>query len=307
MKKVAICLISLVTFSCNSNSFREFEENLLFINNLKGNVKSLKSETFSAEEKFGEAIIGETIIPNDDLSDEILNLIQPNSTYEFTIDGKLKNRIVKSNYFAHSISIAYDKKGNKIESQLKTDKTESITRYSYDKNLINSSKTYDNNGELYRESYYHYEAGKLIEINSTDNEGNIVQKIRYLYDNELMTELLYDKSGTLILYYKKDIYGRFVDFLLYDDQKIVIKYANNNSQPSEILTYSGNDLIGKTSITLDVKQNIASIRAINEEGVTTTTYNYLYKYDGKGNWVERITYIDGVINYITIRTIEYFK
>ena len=39
---------------------------------------------------------------------------------------------------------------------------------------------------------------------------------------------------------------------------------------------------------------------------TDLSYTYTYTYDAQGNWIKRITYDEGNISKVVIRTIEYY-
>ena len=115
MRKLSV-VIFLLTFciSCSDNPFREYEVNLLYVNNLKGKVKSVKSETFEAVEKFGEIEKGNVLFPDKYISEVIPNLIDPNSEYSFNEQGrsfitKLKKRSYYSDFLKYLLFYEFPK------------------------------------------------------------------------------------------------------------------------------------------------------------------------------------------------------
>ena len=83
-----LILLLIIASSCNSNPFNQYDENLIYINNLKGKIKSVKSETYRATEIFGEAVKEELATPLFDLSNTLANILSPNSTINFAENGK---------------------------------------------------------------------------------------------------------------------------------------------------------------------------------------------------------------------------
>jgi len=306
MKRINYLLIVLLLYSCNSTPFKEYEENLIYLNNLKGNVKTIKSETFTAEEKFGEPIKGEITNPDFDLSEYLNVLTPPNSKVEFSENGKLMLIEVNNSYLSYSLKHSYDKNWNRIEMSFKYNENETIHKFINENNRIISGKTYNKEGEEIKTSKFNYVNGNLSEIISIDTEGTIVEKIKYIYENGTLAENTYGKTGDLVHYIKKDIYGRYIETLFYENNKYIYKYNDKNPFPIEILSYSGTELTGKMAISFDENENILEASEFDEDSEIKTSYKFHYKYDKKGNWTERITYVNGVIECITIRSIVYY-
>ncbi|MCC7575183.1 hypothetical protein KO361_06340 [Candidatus Woesearchaeota archaeon] len=306
MKRINYFLIVLLIYSCNSTPFKDYEENLIYLNNLKGNVKTIISETFSAEEKFGEPIKGEITNPDFDLSEYLNVLTPPNSKVEFSENGKLMLIEVNNSYLSYSLKHSYDKNWNRIEMSFKYNENETIHKFINENNRIISGKTYNKEGEEIKTSKFNYVNGNLSEIISIDTEGTIIEKIKYIYENGTLAENTYGKTGDLVHYIKKDIYGRYIETLFYENNKFIFKYNGQKPFPKEILSYSDNDLTGKMTISLDENDNIIETRLFDEDGEVETIHKYFYKYDKEGNWIERILYENDNIENITIRTIEYY-
>lgn len=306
MQRAVYFLIALIAISCNSASFKDFEQDLRYANNLKGNIKSIKTETFEASEIFDVTIKGESATPNFDLSTYLQAIIPLNSTIEFTKEGKLVLKEIKGASFSQSGKIIYDSNWNIVEELFTSNRNENITKYEITNNRPTSSTFYNDDGDVVNKANYVYDNGLLQEITTTGNDGEVLDRTTFSYADGVETKDVYYTSGKLIRTYKTDIFGRHLEILSpggFLNNKIIIQYDGKNPVPTKILTYSDNDLESTLIMTLDDLGNIVEIKEIGE---VETIYSYAYKYDKKGNWLERTTYVDGEIKYITTRTIKYF-
>ncbi len=73
--------------------------------------------------------------------------------------------------------------------------------------------------------------------------------------------------------------------------------------PVEIKIYKDNTIFSKMDLSFDEKYNITEIKEIDEDG--KIEYSFTYKFDDKGNWVEKITTSSDSLTGITFRTITY--
>ena len=314
-----LILLALTLVSCSSNVIKDYEENLLFINNINGCVESILSETFEAEDKFGEIQKGDPATPNFYLP--INSIISGNSFYEFTKQGKLKTIKNESKYYSYRSTFDYDDSGNIVEQNYEYDDTKPvyredgkvlkgphITKFKIEKDKIVSSITYDEEGEKYRTSDIVFEGDLIKEIVSKDEKGTLINKIKYSYENGIQTQSLYNKEGKLTQQYKRDIDGRTLEsYLSYSDKKTQFIYKEGIVFPVEIKIYEDNDISGKMYLSFDEKHNITEIKEIDEDGEIDTKYSFTYKFDDNGNWIEQATYEDEELEYITTRNIEYYK
>lgn len=311
MRKLTFILLALIVISCNSSSFKDFEVDLKYINNLKGDIKMIKSETFNASEKFGEPVKGELSEPDFDLSEYVNNLISPNSSIEFTKNGKLSHmESIKLHVYQMSHEITYNKKWDILEEYFDNNSLKQTIKYKREGNRIINSIIYDSEGNTIKRCDFQYDRKLIKKVTEFNNDGDSVSKVEYNYDNGILNESIYidsfDDTWTLLNSSKTDIYGRLLELSKFGGEKFQIKYIGKNPFPSEIITFDNNVIDGKIKISLDNNKNISEIKNIDKNGETENTYKYVYKYDKKGNWIERTSYKDDAVENITIRTIEYY-
>lgn len=301
-----LILLALTLASCSSNVTKDYEENLLFINNINGSVESILSETFEAEDKFGEIQKGDPATPN--FYPPINSIISGNSFYEFTKQGKLKTIKNESKYYSYRSTFDYDDSGNIVEQNYEYDDTKHITKFKIEKDKIVSSITYDEEGKKSGTSDIVFEGDLIKEIVFKDEKGTLINKIKYSYENGIQTQSIYDKEVELTQEYKRDIDGRTLEiYLSYSDKKTQFIYKEGIVFPVEIKIYEDNDISGKMYLSFDEKHNITEIKEIDEDGEIDTKYSFTYKFDDNGNWIEQATYEDEELEYITTRNIEYYK
>jgi len=190
----------------------------------------------------------------------------------------------------------FNKDGNLIESSMynANGELEFKTIYKYnEKGYINKEITYVANGEFNTNNYHVYnEKGFLIEKNNFNAKDSLVSKSNYRYD---------EKGNNIeINYYKLEEI----------DYKIKFEY-NAKGQIIESNYYdSDGSIIGKIKYLYNNKGNEEEVASTffytwTEEDKTKELFKY--KYDEKGNWIERITFDeDNIPLKITERIIEYF-
>lgn len=115
-------------------------------------------------------------------------------------------------------------------------------------------------------------------ILKTDSVGNIVEKIQY--SNNLPSKIGYSDYGSKFTY-------------SYDSKRRLIKETKFLGEDIwSIKSYEyNNGLISKMERTKSSRQNL----------------KFEYKYDQKGNWIEKIDFVDDKPKYVTLRTINYIK
>lgn len=297
-----LILLLIIASSCNSNPFNQYDENLIYINNLKGKIKSVKSETYRATEIFGEAVKEELATPLFDLSNTLANILSPNSTINFAENGKTTS----FRDLSYSLKLTYDKEWNVLEEHFNADNNEIITKFKTVDNKIISSTSFDKELNDNRISEFLYEDDLIKEVITKNNEKRTVSKIKFDYEDKKQIQNYYNELGKLQRKNRKDIYGKYLEIEIPQKKRILVQYIDQSSFPSEMLRYEDNQIIGKLEITLDDHKNISEIKDIDIRGKDETLYKYTYKYDKHGNWIERIKHENGNLKYITERTIEYY-
>ena len=170
MKNIIFLLSILFLISCANN---EKEKNDLSKENLKGNVKSVKKNSFVAVDKFGEISKGGRLKEQDFMNHQIFdnkgNQTERNGYYS---DGSLSNKW----------TYKHDDKGNQIEGNC-----------------------YDSNGSLsLKYTYKHDDKGNQIERIGYDSDGSFFNKWTYKDDdngNLIESNIIYDSDGSLSFKY----------------------------------------------------------------------------------------------------------
>ena len=199
--------------------------------------------------------------------------------------GKLKSKTINK----------YDINGNKIE--------EVISDYEEMK-LVNGKikMVYDYNKPKDITKYlYRYDKNRNMKemILSKENDEDYGFKSSYKFDenNYMIEEATYSLKDKLKykFTYKRDKRGNVIEENSYD--------SNNELQWTSISKYDkyGNE---------EVRQHKAIKEVDNYKGepepVGTTNTKYKYKYDEKGNWIEKIEYVNYIPKKIIEREIEYY-
>jgi hypothetical protein len=165
MKNIIFLLSILFLISCANN---EKEKNDLSKENLKGNVKSVKKNSFVAVDKFGEISKGGRLKEQDFMNHQIFdnkgNQTERNGYYS---DGSLSNKW----------TYKHDDKGNQIE-RIGYDSDGSLSfkwTYKHDDkgNQIESNIIYDSDGSLSFKYNYEY---------TYDEKNNWIKCIEFIND-----------------------------------------------------------------------------------------------------------------------------
>lgn len=200
--------------------------------------------------------------------------------------GQLKSKTINK----------YDINGNKIEEVISdyeemkfvNGKTKMVYDYNKPKVITKSLYKYDKNGN------------KIEMISPNENDENYGLKWSYKFDenNYMIEDATYglkDKKLKFKFTYKRDKRGNVIEENSYD--------SNNELQWTSISKYDkyGNE---------EVRQHKAIKEVDNYKGepepVGTTNTKYKYKYDEKGNWIEKIEYVNYIPKKIIEREIVYY-
>ena len=165
MKNIIFLLSILFLISCANN---EKEKNDLSKENLKGNVKSVKKNSFVAVDKFGEISKGGRLKEQDFMNHQIFdnkgNQTERNGYYS---DGSLSNKW----------TYKHDDKGNQIERIGYDSDGSFFNKWTYkdddNGNLIESNIIYDSDGSLSFKYNYEY---------TYDEKNNWIKCIEFIND-----------------------------------------------------------------------------------------------------------------------------
>ena len=215
--------------------------------------------------------------------------------------------------------IVYNQKGNRVEEFWRFNEETSRKEYVYDEveNCV-ELLSYNPSNEVEERGVFVYEKGILREELYYNAKNELFSKLEYTFDeNGNLTKLSeYDPKGIL----EESHTSKFKDGLeqerytyYYDENNILVTkyeyvYDKNRNLIEGLLYDNAKNLLGRWVYAYDEFQNLISEESIDAEEVLVEKRTYTYKYDEKGNWVERITY-DGVENeprVITKRQFEYF-
>ena len=225
MKKLILLLFIPLVFGCDIVKKLEDKKNDLDQLKLNGKVKSLKTTSYSAVEKFGEPV-----------KDEFESQIE----YIFNKDGFIKETDVfnENDELIEKWKRKYDDDGNNIESNRynKDGELEEKWKYKYDDdgNIIESNR-YNKDGELKDKWKYKYDDdGNMIEGNWYYEDGELVKKWTNKFDDDgnIIEADDYDKDGELIYEwkYKYDDNGNEIEANRYNEGQLVgwVKYKYEN-------------------------------------------------------------------------------
>ncbi len=165
---------------------------------------------------------------------------------------------------------------------------------------------YDSHGNLLSKKIYQADffqdtlALKSKENNTYDSTGNLI----YKEETEIKANNLYSTFST----YAYNEIGKL--------HTIKVTYSNRSTESITIYTYENGYLVSEISKqTFEKKRQIKSYKKENHYdrygNITkyvdlTISRNYTYKYDSKGNWIEKITFQEGFPLSKTVRIITYF-
>jgi hypothetical protein len=182
------------------------------------------------------------------------------------------NKLIESN--------AFDETGKNVEREIaRSDSTGHAMRvvYSFEKGMLvkTSESFYDENDK--NVEIYYFTDERLIgkEINRFDSRGNRIETI-----------IQYPvKKEERITHYKYDS-------------------LNNNI---ETIVLNGSLMIeSKTMVRYDAQHNVVELVSYGIKGNVKERIRHHYDYDGEGNWIKDITFINKKPVSVRIRKIEYY-
>jgi hypothetical protein len=166
----------------------------------------------------------------------------------------------------------------------------------------------------YTDIYVYDSAGKLSQMVTYDPDGSFRQKLVFTYDGSgrLSEEKAYSREGNL---FSKSVYA-------YDSEKrtstmMLSIYIENRVIPSKsIFTYNAKgqwvkrlvyDSTGavtdNTAFENDGRGNLIKETRYDKKGEPSYACNYSYKFDSRGNWIEKQ---DSCTRVVTFRVVTYY-
>lgn len=307
MKKILIlATIGMLYISCTNHNYNNINDyNLLALKNLKGNVICIKDTTFYAYEKFGEPVLGR---------------ISKITEYNFNADGN----VVKYTEYDENGEIRnrsnYTYENGKITQRIKyrSDGRISFTeKHEYQENTeIVQSINYDYGGNIFSKRYIRNENGEFIEsfYQSKDDFVPKIEKLIHKKENVSKWEILEGNKKVI----KEKIYS------------ISKKYEHEITKEDGVITWDWQGWFDENHNLIEIKcgynkdsvaywnkykydknnnlikeETLKDDLAINEDETKETITTYSYKYDKKGNWIEKNEYKNGKIQKIIKRYIQY--
>lgn len=273
---IILCLCFLLLYSCNKKlSDRQTA-------GLKGNILSLREISYQAFGNQDTLVKGEIVMSED---------IQ--------------------NYY-----VTYNQAGN-ITNMYTYDNTNALIfhwRYTYDKNNQTlSAILIDKDNEILDSTYYVYDSkGNNKEYYHYDSQGKLTYKLLEKHDRKgNCTQQKLIDSDNLIKQYTN---------CYYKGKNLVCDSSfgtNNNLRMYSNYSYDKDDnLIKQTIYNPDGNINSQGIYYYNsnQDMIKSITkvpktadvvYTFTYQYDSQGNWIQKITSLNGEVILLTIRQIEY--
>lgn len=254
------------------------QRNDLPLQEVSGNVKSIRTTGYTTIEKFGEIMEG--------------NALFGNSLVKFNKDGYITEISFFDNHGVLTKKSIYALDENNKVTTINRYDGDGVevgkTVYTYDENLnATMIVDYDENGKAKSTQKNEWEDGKCIKSLFKNNCSDEYYVMNEFEGNKLTKSVVYDKNG-------KET-GEYTEF---EDDKMT-KIVNSDFTVS--ISYNDKGLC--TSIVNGQLSNTNSYLLVKGE-----SYKYEYEYDERGNWIRK-TEKEGnaqIACRIFVRKIEYY-
>lgn len=252
---------------------------------LKGNVKTYKVTPFKVNEYFGEIQKGGK---QDFWNGDVVTVFDENG-YKTEV-----NRHNKTGQLFQKIIYKYDGNGRRVSRDVYN---------AFGKILLKNVYVYDGSGN--KLSYNTYKAtGELIETFTykNDSRGRMIEETLTKADKTFQTRYTYKYDATgftsEIAQYVQDA----------NNLNNSIRFKNNRQGlPLEMENYNGSGkMTKKTVYNYDDKGNETVIEIFDGSGKIIERKEFTYTFDDKGNWVERIEYVNHFPKVFIEREITYY-
>jgi len=321
MKANVFIFITIFTLLIGCSKKENAKSDLIDMS-LCGQVKSVTSISYKAQDKFGEIIKGEREMF---YSGEKFGTEKDKYTIFNSQGNKIEETCYNSDGSLYSKeTYRYDKNGNKIEiDRHESDyilDVKSLYKFNSEGFLIEENR-YFSDGSLISKSNYKYDdKGNQIEENKYDSDGSLNSKSIYKYDTKghKIENKYYDANGKLngwIVLCKYDEKGNQIEISLNNQDgslfsKNIFEYDNKGNKLERNDYNSDNQLEMKINYKYDNMGNeiesIQNYTLINEpHSPDKSTYKYVF--DDKNNWISMTEFINEVPQHIIERDIKYFK
>lgn len=189
------------------------------------------------------------------------------------------------------ITYSYDKEGNLINEDIYSGTENIVVRNVYEYNKDNkkvSEVRYDKDSLVIFSTSFEYDGDNLLMKEVKDGKGKTeyLQKMEYTDNNKVKYKTVTDNFDN----------SQTTEQFKYDEKgNKILWQVTKNEEPYMEVNYSYDDHNNMTGFSVTNK--------INDE---TEKRAYTYKYDEKGNWIEKVIAIDGSPRFIEKREISYF-
>lgn len=281
--------IVAVLIMCFTACSKTNQKNTLQYDGLKGQVKSTFSYCYEAKSRFGKIekgdIVRASVLP------EWSNLY-PAYQMEYNSDGNIM----------------------KILTYFKNGETDEVTTYEYIGEKITSICTYDDEGNIWYTAKYSYNRGKLVDYETSqsyDKHHGIIHRYA-IVNGEIVADSSFVKGElSSITFYNNDNMFTHISTTIDTEGKEIDKIINTKDKSGrtielEFVTSERSSFVGYS---MQYAYNdigwITSI--IREESGKIKELVFDYQgYDKIGNWISRVIYIDGELEALEERKIEYY-
>jgi len=289
---IAFILITIFLASCKTQKA---------IKRIYGNVKSIESLTYTYnndEERF--------FSHSKVIFDQQGKPVEQNKFN--TSDGSLDSKRIA----------VYDKNGNVESDRYKGDVKPENPSYIYDQNGNFSKIIYDSENEK-SEVIFEYDQQQNIIGRSVYTEEIIEEKAVWEYDknrNKTKRDLYrYSPNGDLdaklTLQYEYDRKGRIIANYRFANDTITYKslfeYKKKGKEKIAFVYLHGEDFSYREATIYNKKNDIIAEKKYHQSGKLNYQITYTYKYDIKGNWIEKKRFYNERLAELSKRNIEYYE
>ncbi|ATA94069.1 sugar-binding protein [Capnocytophaga canimorsus] len=273
---------------------------------------------------FSESVFGQVIpprVPKSHLKELALKANVKSfkvTTYKAIDSFGIVKRGSKADFWKGDIVSFFDREGYKTEMNY-YDKDANLNQkilYKYnDKRKRTTRDVYASNGKLINRNIYFYdENGYKVAYKGYNSKGEIMESFVYKNDDkgreleEVCAKTIAPFCGKYTYVYDQS--GKVVELCRYkssdkkaeDCEKYVYDKLGNLLETS---FYKDNNLVYRIVHRYNKSGDEVNQRLFDERGNLTKEKKFTYKYDAKGNWIERTEFVDEFVKFVFVREISY--